>query len=319
MEQATTLKLKEKAHLLDNIWSFRFEPSEPFTWVAGQFIRVELPHDNPDAEGTKRWFTVSAPPFEGVVQITTRVTQSTFKQALSRVPIDGELQLLEKPDGDFVWVDTDKPLVFIAGGIGITPILGMIHRCIECGHAWRLLYCVRSRRYAAYLEQLELFGHCVVVHADDEHSGRADFDGALQSLPEGWHVYTCGPAAMMDAVCDSSRLAGISASSVHLERFGADPADAAVQTHHAFSVRLLRHGGNFSIPEDRSILDVLEANGVALPSSCRAGLCRSCEVPLVSGHAEHRDYVLSEEERCANQSVLICVSRAKCGELVLDI
>lgn len=208
--------------------------------------------------------------------------------------------------------------LFVAGGIGITPVLAMIHRCVGLGHDWRLLYCVRSRRNAAYLDQLGPFRDRVIVHADDEHEGRADIRGAMDALPEGWHVYTCGPAAMMDAVCDLARPAGISPGAVHLERFGADP-QSAVTPHQAFSVRLLRHGGSFAIPGHRSILEVLEENGLCLPSACREGLCRSCEVPLVSGEAEHRDYVLSEDERNANQSILICVSRARCGELVLDV
>ncbi len=118
---ALGLKLLEKENLVDNVWAFRFEPTAPLTWVAGQFIRVELPHDNPDAEGTKRWFTVSSAPYEGIMQITTRVTNSTFKQALATLPIGDRLPLLEKPDGDFVWQDSDKPLVFVAGGIGVTP------------------------------------------------------------------------------------------------------------------------------------------------------------------------------------------------------
>ncbi|MBP0625074.1 oxidoreductase [Cupriavidus sp. LEh25] len=231
----------------------------------------------------------------------------------------GDVLEVSEPRSLFGLQEEASGHIFIAGGIGITPILGMIHRCVERGHAWRLLYCVRSRRNAAYLEQLDPFRNHVVVHADDEHSGRADIEGALGSLPEGWHVYTCGPAAMMEAVCDRARLAGIHPGSVHLERFGADPAEIAVRPRQTFSVRLLRHGGCFAIPEDRSILDVLEEHGVVLPSSCREGLCRSCEVPLVSGQADHRDYVLSEEERCAHQSILICVSRAKDGELVLDI
>jgi ferredoxin-NADP reductase len=76
------LILKEKENLVDNIWAFRFEPSAPLDWSAGQYIRVDLPHDKPDAEGTKRWFTISSAPYEQIVQITTRITQSAFKQAL---------------------------------------------------------------------------------------------------------------------------------------------------------------------------------------------------------------------------------------------
>ncbi len=125
---AIGLKLKEKENLVDNIWAFRFEPTSPLEWIAGQFIRVELPHDNPDAEGAKRWFTVSSAPYEGIVQITTRVTDSTFKQALAALPIGDRLPLLEKPDGDFVWQDSDKPLVFVAGGIGVTPFRSILRQ-----------------------------------------------------------------------------------------------------------------------------------------------------------------------------------------------
>ncbi len=208
--------------------------------------------------------------------------------------------------------------LFVAGGIGITPILSMIRRCIELGRPWRLLYCVRSRRHAAYLEQLAPFADQVVLHADDEHDGHADLAGALRRMPAGWHVYTCGPGAIMDAVCGHAGGLGIAPDAVHLERFGAGAVQSS-DGHDAFQVRLLRHGGQFTVPKDASILDVLEANGVCLPFSCREGLCRSCEVPLAAGVADHRDYVLSDDERTANRSILICVSRAKCAELVLDV
>ncbi|HSW81439.1 MAG TPA: FAD-dependent oxidoreductase, partial [Candidatus Saccharimonas sp.] len=84
------------------------------------------PHNNPDAEGTKRWFTNSAAPYEGIMQITTRVTNSTFKQALAALQPGDELQLIEAPEGDFVWQDSDLPKVFVAGGIGITPFRSII-------------------------------------------------------------------------------------------------------------------------------------------------------------------------------------------------
>jgi len=115
------LTLLNKEHLVDNVWAFRFQPSEPLTWTAGQYVRVELPHDNPDEEGTKRWFTNSAAPYEGIMQITTRVTDSTFKQALAGLNEGDELQMIENPDGDFVWQDTDMPIIFVAAGIGVTP------------------------------------------------------------------------------------------------------------------------------------------------------------------------------------------------------
>lgn len=123
---AMGLELIEKQNLVDNVWAFRFEPTNPLEWTAGQFIRIEVPHDNPDAEGTKRWFTVSSAPYENIVQITTRITDSTFKQALATLPIGERLPLIERPDGDFVWHDANRPLVFVAGGIGVTPFRSIL-------------------------------------------------------------------------------------------------------------------------------------------------------------------------------------------------
>jgi ferredoxin-NADP reductase len=126
------LKLINKENLVDNVWAFRFQPSEPLTWVAGQYVRVELPHDNPDEERTKRWFTNSAAPYEGILQITTRVTGSTFKQALSKLTEGDEaLRLIEAPDGDFVWQDSDLPIIFVAGGIGVTPFYSILKQRVH--------------------------------------------------------------------------------------------------------------------------------------------------------------------------------------------
>jgi ferredoxin-NADP reductase len=128
------LKLITKQHLIDNVWAFRFKPEGgPFEWTAGQYIRVELPHDNPDSEGTKRWFTNSAAPYEGVMQISTRVTQSTFKQALSKLEIGDELQLIEAPEGDFTWQDSELPIIFVAGGIGVTPFHSILKQRVHEG------------------------------------------------------------------------------------------------------------------------------------------------------------------------------------------
>src|SRR5688572_30121908 len=128
MRNPITLTLREKEKLIDDIWAFRFVPSQPLQWTAGQYIRIELPHVGADAEGTKRWFTVSSAPYEAIIQITTRVTKSTFKKALHALPVGAEVQLLEQPHGDFIWEDTKRPVVFVAGGIGVTPFRSILRQ-----------------------------------------------------------------------------------------------------------------------------------------------------------------------------------------------
>lgn len=220
---ALGLKLKEKEHLIDNIWAFRFEPTEPLTWVAGQFIRVELPHDNPDDEGTKRWFTVSSAPYEGIVQITTRVTESTFKQALAALPVGDRLPLLEKPDGDFVWEDSDKPLVFVAGGIGVTPFHSILKQ--------------RAHEHLPLNVTLIYGNRTDAIVFKDEFDGYAQTDSQLkvqyvtgepltaEKLTElvpnlnAALVYVSGPEPMVEALGDQLKATGLPESQLRQDFF----------------------------------------------------------------------------------------------------
>lgn len=211
--------------------------------------------------------------------------------------------------------------VFIAGGIGITPILSMIAWCEANQRPWRLLYAVRSRARAAYAWGLAPHGQRVCLHVDEEA------DGALPGLRDwvrptsaGVHVYCCGPAGLMDGVAAACADAQIPRDHTHFERFSAPPAAGApAAAAGAFSVRLQRSGRQIRVAADQSLLEALEAAQVSLPFSCREGLCRSCEVPLLAGEADHRDCVLSDEERAAHRCILPCVSRAHTPELVLDL
>ncbi|HKR81454.1 MAG TPA: FAD-dependent oxidoreductase [Candidatus Saccharimonadales bacterium] len=219
------LKLVEKEHLVDNVWAFRFAMSEPFTWTPGQFIRVELPHNNPDKEGTKRWFTVSAAPYQGIVQITTRVTDSTFKQALSNIPIGGEdLQLLEKPDGDFVWQDSQLPLIFVAGGIGITPFYSIIKQRVHDGQPINvsLIYGARSEDTIPFKDEFD--------HWHSEHpeftvtyvAGEPLTAEKLASIKPGLNqslVYVSGPEPMVEALGDQLKAAGLPESQLKQDFF----------------------------------------------------------------------------------------------------
>ncbi len=120
------LALKYKTHLFGNIWSFTFSPAQPFTWAAGQFIKIGLPHDEADGEGTSRFFTIAGAPHEKLPRITTRITDTTFKQRLASLEPGNTVDLLDMPAGDFLWRPSQDPHIFAAQGIGITPFYAII-------------------------------------------------------------------------------------------------------------------------------------------------------------------------------------------------
>lgn len=120
------LTLLEKTNIIDNVWSFNFKPENPVNWIAGQFIEVQLIHENTDSEGDERYFTISSAPYEQIIQITTRITESSFKIALNNLKNGESISLVEGPKGDFIWQESVFPSVFIIGGIGITPLISII-------------------------------------------------------------------------------------------------------------------------------------------------------------------------------------------------
>jgi ferredoxin-NADP reductase len=122
------LTLRSRRHLTGNIWSFIFDPDTPLTWTAGQFIRVNLPHPRPDDEGTMRHFTVSSAPYEQHIEIVTRLTGTTFKQALDQLRPRDTMALISLPAGDFIWQPSPRPLVFVAQGIGVTPFRSILRQ-----------------------------------------------------------------------------------------------------------------------------------------------------------------------------------------------
>lgn len=210
--------------------------------------------------------------------------------------------------------------LFIAGGIGITPIMAMIRWCEAGNRPWRLVYAARSAQRAAFCDLLRAFGEKVRCHFDDEHRSLLDVGAVLADARPGEHVYCCGPQPLMAAV--KKHAAHLPTAHVHFEYFNAPVADVGADTAAAadsFRVELRKSGLSLLVPPDKSILEVVEAAGKKVPFSCREGLCRTCETTVCEGEVEHNDYVLSRDERDAGHSMMICVSRAKSPVLVLDL
>jgi cytochrome P450/ferredoxin-NADP reductase len=204
---------------------------------------------------------------------------------------------------------------FIAGGIGITPILPMIAAAQSAGADWQLLYGGRQRASMAFLGELARYGGRVTVAPQDE-TGLLDLDSLLGTPQPGTLVYCCGPEPLLAAV--EERCHAWPSRSLHAERFSARPLTEPVRAE-AFEVELAQSELTLTIPPDRSILDVVEEAGVGVLSSCAEGTCGTCETAVLDGLPDHRDSVLTEEERQAGDCMMICVSRSCSARLVLDL
>lgn len=205
--------------------------------------------------------------------------------------------------------------LFIAGGIGITPILPMIHAA-EAAHAcWRLVYGGRQRSSMAFLDELAHYGNRVTVCPQDE-TGLLDLDRLLSAPEPDTLVYCCGPEPLLAAV--EQRCTAWPARSLHLERFTPRPQSAPIRDE-PFDVVLNRTGLTVAVPRDRSILSVVEEAGVGVLSSCAEGTCGTCETAVLDGEPDHLDSVLTQEERQSNSCMMICVSRSCGSRLVLDL
>lgn len=209
--------------------------------------------------------------------------------------------------------------VFVAGGIGITPILAMIRWCQANRKPWRLVYASRSRQRAAFYEELrEAFAQRVRFHFDDESGGPLDVAAALRDLASTDSVYCCGPAPLMQAVRQAC--GHLPEQNVRFEWFSS--AEAPVAQHGAdggFWIDLAHSNTALFVAPEQSILQVLEDYGLDVPNSCREGLCGTCEATVLQGEPDHRDFVRSPAEHARCRSIMLCVSRAKSARLALAL
>lgn len=200
---------------------------------------------------------------------------------------------------------------FIAGGIGITPILPMVRTAQHLGVDWSLAYVGRSRDSLPFLDEVSGFGERIEVRTDDRH-GLPTAAGLLGDCPDGTAVYACGPAPMLATIRGS--LVGRNHVELHYERFGAAPVIDGV----AFEATVSATGTTVPVAADQTVLDALLRAGIAAPYSCRQGFCGTCRTAVLAGQVDHRDTLLTGPERTGQ--MLICVSRSVAGTpLTLDL
>jgi ferredoxin-NADP reductase len=229
----------------------------------------------------------------------------------------GDIWRVSSPRNNFALDESADGSVLIAGGIGITPIWCMVQRLVELGRPWKLFYAVRSRRKAAFLDDILALNAAgnVHLHFDDELEDTVlNLDAATQNATHGTHFYCCGPLPMLAAF--ERATARLPAQTVHVEYFA---AKEPVAVSGGFDVVLARSGRSVFVPERSTILDALLAAGVDVGHSCLEGVCGTCETKVLEGVPDHRDMVLSAQERASNRTMMICCSGAMSERLVLDL
>lgn len=209
--------------------------------------------------------------------------------------------------------------LFIAGGIGITPILPMVAAAEQAGVPYQFVYGGRSLASMAFRDELPDGDHVRLVPEDTD--GRPDLAAIVKGAPGNVLIYSCGPKGLLDALADVCERAG---RELRLERFAVDDkvaaaATAGATTGSSFEVELRRTGTTVQVGTDERLLDKLQAVCPALMTSCEEGYCGTCETAVLEGTPEHHDTILTDKEREAGKTMFVCVGRSKSPKLVLDL
>ncbi|WP_454722197.1 MULTISPECIES: PDR/VanB family oxidoreductase [Cupriavidus] len=235
---------------------------------------------------------------------------------------EGDALAISAPRNHFPLRAGNGNSVLVAGGIGITPIYAMLQTLAARGEQVRLIYCARSRAHAAFLrdiEQIKEIGNGRAARVEtwfDDDAGTPDLRQLLAGGDPDAGYYCCGPAGMLDAFEKACSALGYKHS--FIERFGAQAPDPASQDAD-YEVELARSGRHLTVRAGQSLLDVLLKAGIDVAYSCQEGACGSCETAVLAGDIDHRDCLLSAEERAAGNTMLVCVSGCRSSRLVLDL
>jgi vanillate O-demethylase ferredoxin subunit len=288
------------------------EPLPPFT--AGSHIELRLPSGR-----VRQYSLCNSPGRRYQIAVKPEPGGRGGSMEVHEVLQTGAVVTISSPRNNFELGSADH-YVLVAGGIGVTPLLSMAHELWAAGTPFRLHICAQDADavpFGAELSNLP-FAEAISVHLDAT-AGRTSLAAAsdLGAWQAGTELYLCGPAGFMDWVSDSALGLGWPLDTIHREYFNAPVFD--ITESRPFDVVLARRGLTLHIPAGRQILDVLEENSIAVPWACSQGVCGTCVTPVLEGEPDHRDAVLSPQERAANCSMCLCVSRAKSEKLVLDL
>jgi ferredoxin-NADP reductase len=280
-------------------------------WTPGAHIDVLLP------DGRERQYSLCGDPGDRrqwQIAVLREVLGRGGSEWLHSRLREGDVLRVRGACNNFALVEADAYL-FVAGGIGITPLLPMTRELNRRGVPWRLLYGGRSRRSMAFTHELAAQGELVRIRPEDE-CGLLDLEAFLGEPRHGVVIYCCGPERLlraMEAVCERWP-----EGTLHVERFRPSPG-ALEGVNGAFDVVLAKTGITCRVGPDESIIDALEKAGVYVPRSCGEGTCGTCLTPVTAGIPDHRDSFLRGKKRAANNAICVCCSRSQTPRLVLNL
>ncbi|UWQ05065.1 reductive dehalogenase [Aliiroseovarius crassostreae] len=234
---------------------------------------------------------------------------------LHRIFEPGRKLFISKPINHFELEETATRTLLMGGGIGITPMIAFAHRLHALGRDFSLHYSCSRAADAGFVNDLTSSPWADRVHLHFSDQGtRADFNTTLSGYQPGWHVYCCGSEAYMDAVMRAAEAQGFPQEARHLEYFSVP--DLPDYENHPFTLKL-RDGRAFTVPEDQTAADILNANGVHVDVKCSDGICGVCKCGVIAGDVEHRDFVLSNAQR--EGAMILCQSRARDAGGVIEL
>ena len=311
------LTVRRKSDIADGVFLFELragDGGELPAFTPGSHITVTAP------SGQKRRYSLCNDPAERdryLIAVKQEVSGRGGSLSFTKDIKEGDAVTIEPPANDFEMAKSEpKRLIFIAGGIGITPIRAMILHCLRHGKTnFMLYYFTRTPEAMAFREEFSAaeFDGKVVLHHDNGDPDQAYDLWPVLEEQRGAHLYCCGPRGLMDAVRDMT--GHWPDSAVHFEDFVG--ASAPHADDKPFEVRLAKNGVAYQVPANVSILDTLRSHGHVLASSCESGTCGTCRCKYTEGEPDHRDLILFDDEK--KSDIMICVSRAKSPSLTLDI
>lgn len=308
------LEIRAKREIALGIWEFELVAPDgtdlpPFT--AGGHLSIETPSK------AMRHYSLSNNPSERhryVIAVKHEAQSRGGSRSMVEETSVGDRLRVDQPGNDFPLVDAPG-YILVAGGIGITPILSMARYLTDLGKSFKLIYCTRSPEMAAYLDVLSgaaVAGEIIIHHDEGDPDQVYDFWDHFE-VPTKAHVYCCGPGPLMEEV--RGMTGHWPEPAVHFEDF--KPVEVVHADDVAFKVHLSKSGKVVEVPADRTVLEALRDAGISVISSCESGTCGTCKTRYSAGEVDHRDMVLMDEEK--SDHVMICVSRAKAGDLTLDL